>query len=171
MDEGSADVGFQAFELEEQVLVVEAERGGGGVDAWVGGDLLEAAQPLPAMAFAFGGVPDVGGQVGMGAAVDAVAGGAGWSAGDGEPVPVAADGFAGDAELGIDIAVGALAGLDPFAQPFRVDGPAGFVADEPDSVLAGVLGEQLAVDAGFGLDGGQVLARVQVLALEEVAGE
>jgi len=62
VDEGSADVGFQAFELEEEVLVVEAERGGGGVDAWVGGDLLEAAQP---MAFAFGGMPDVGGQVGM----------------------------------------------------------------------------------------------------------
>ena len=43
VDEVGADVGFESIELEEQVLVEQAERGGGGVDAGVGGDLLEAA--------------------------------------------------------------------------------------------------------------------------------
>jgi hypothetical protein len=115
VDEGRADVGFDAVELKDQVLVEQAERGGGGVDAGVGGDLLEAAQSLPAVAFAFGGVADVVGQVGVGAAVDAVAGCAGGSPVDAEPVAVAADGFAGDAEFGADVAVGALAGLDLLA--------------------------------------------------------
>ncbi len=43
MDQGLADVGLQAVKLEEEILVVEAECGRGGVDARVGGDLLEAA--------------------------------------------------------------------------------------------------------------------------------
>lgn len=67
VDEGGADVGFEPVELGEQVLVEQAERSGGGVDAGVGGGLLEAAQPLPAVAFAFGGVADVFGEVGVGA--------------------------------------------------------------------------------------------------------
>jgi len=74
VDEGRADVGFEAVELEEEVLLVEAERGGCGVDAGICGDLLEAAQPLPAVPFALGGVADVTGQVGVRTAVDAVAG-------------------------------------------------------------------------------------------------
>ena len=43
VDEGRADVGFEPIELQEQVLVEQVERGGGGVDARVGGDLLETA--------------------------------------------------------------------------------------------------------------------------------
>jgi hypothetical protein len=63
VDEGRADVGFEPVELEEEVLLEQAERGGGGVDAGVGGDLLEAVQPLPAAALAFDGAADVSMQV------------------------------------------------------------------------------------------------------------
>src|SRR6266511_2074199 len=87
------------------------------------------------------------------------------------PSAVAADGFVGDAEFGADVAVGAFEGLDLVAEPVGLDGPVGFVADEPDASVPGGLGEQLAVDAGFDLDGGEVLAGLQVLALEEGAGE
>jgi hypothetical protein len=42
VDEDRADVGFEPVKLEEQVLLEQAERCGGGVDAGVGGDLLES---------------------------------------------------------------------------------------------------------------------------------
>jgi hypothetical protein len=40
--EGRADVGFEPVELEEEVLLEQAERGGGCVDAGIRGELLEA---------------------------------------------------------------------------------------------------------------------------------
>lgn len=61
VDQGRADVGFEAIELQEKVLVMEAENLCCGVDAGMTRELLESAQPLPAVAFAFDRAPDVGG--------------------------------------------------------------------------------------------------------------
>jgi hypothetical protein len=61
VDEGRADVGFEPVELEEEVLLEQAERGGGCVDAGIGGELLEAVQPLPAVACVLDGAADVSG--------------------------------------------------------------------------------------------------------------
>jgi hypothetical protein len=105
VDESGADVVFEPVELVEQVLLVQAEGLGCGVDAGVGCDLLEAAQSLPAVALAFGCAAEVDGQGGVASGVDRVAGAAGRAGGDAEAAAVSADGFVAEAEFGRDVCI------------------------------------------------------------------
>jgi hypothetical protein len=100
---------------------------------------------------------------------------------DGEVAAVAADGFAGEPEFGGDVDVGAEQRSCLFAQPVGVDavaaGGAGDLdsgppmwGDDLDVCLPGAAVQVPYGEAGFGGDGTEVFACVDVFALEEVGG-
>ncbi|MEV0811503.1 hypothetical protein [Micromonospora sp. NPDC050200] len=90
-----------------------------------------------------------------------VAGLAGWPPVEAVKDGEAAHGLGADAEFVSDVCAAALPCVELFSQPVRVDGLAAARVGQRDAEVVGVLGEEFAVDAGFGLNGSQILAGLE----------
>jgi hypothetical protein len=172
VDQLRANVGFEAVELQDEVLGVQAHCLGGTVHAWVVEHLLESLQALPSAPLAFNCLADDLGKAGVGQVGDDVAAWSRLAPADAVFRAVAAHCFAAQAKLCGDVIGGAKQFPGLLFKPGGID--LGGFADGrvgADAGHLGVAGDDFAGEAGLGGDHGQSLAGLKMFAFKECAVE